>query len=492
MLFACSDSRACPSITLGFQPGEAFTVRNIANMVPPFDKTKYTSEGSAIEYAVLHLKVENIVVVGHSKCGGIKGLMTFKYDGNNTTEFIEDWVKIGLPAKKKVQAEHGSKSLDEQCTLCEKESVKVSLENLKTYPFVMEAVKKGTLKLFGAHYDFVNGPQRRSGAPRSPILLLDDDDPTPTKPGPTKTTSSSLVALSPLGSSPDVTVFPSSLARPKARASSDKVAGISRMILVDSDDESDRGSCGGIDKDAVASSPEIESLSDLDKNCDSELSGQNNAKYESASRSISLSQSDDCHVFRVILVLFSLVIWSINPYSFMKKLTWLSVNANGSFVPNNAVEKNLIKKNTWLKALVAIPKVQPRHAIAIWKKYPTMRSLLNVYMDPSRSVGLCQVVKQGIRFTAIVRLGLGKQRQPEPLAEIRFRYCGFAFILFIGLWSGQVSAISLSISYGQVHENEFLLKDLVMEEIFGNGERRLSEERRKGEKEKNKERSSEN
>ncbi|XP_078150585.1 uncharacterized protein LOC144545884 [Carex rostrata] len=157
MLFACCDSRVCPSITLGFQPGEAFMARNIANMVPPFDKTKYTDQGAAIEYAVLHLKVENIVVVGHSKCGGIKGLMTFKFDGNNSTEFIEDWVKIGLPAKKKVQAEHGSQSFDEQCTLCEKESVKVSLENLKTYPFVMEGVEKGTLKLLGAHYDFING-----------------------------------------------------------------------------------------------------------------------------------------------------------------------------------------------------------------------------------------------------------------------------------------------------------------------------------------------
>ncbi|XP_078150584.1 carbonic anhydrase, chloroplastic-like [Carex rostrata] len=60
-------------------------------------------------------------------------------------------------ARQKVQAEHGFKSLDEKCTICEKEVVKVSLENLKTYPFVMEGVKKGILKLFGAHYDFING-----------------------------------------------------------------------------------------------------------------------------------------------------------------------------------------------------------------------------------------------------------------------------------------------------------------------------------------------
>ncbi|XP_078153556.1 carbonic anhydrase 2-like [Carex rostrata] len=155
MLFTCSDSRACPSITLGFQSGEAFTVRNIASMVPSFDKNKYTSEGFAIEYAVLHLKVENIVVIGHSKCNGIKKLMTIKYDGNNSPENIY-WANI-VPARIKVKAEHSTMSLDDQCAICEKEAVKVSIENLKTYPFVMEQWKKGKLKLFGAHYDFVNG-----------------------------------------------------------------------------------------------------------------------------------------------------------------------------------------------------------------------------------------------------------------------------------------------------------------------------------------------
>ncbi|XVE86627.1 hypothetical protein DITRI_Ditri18aG0049700 [Diplodiscus trichospermus] len=71
---------------------------------------------------------------------------------------------------------------------------------------------------------------------------------------------------------------------------------------------------------------------------------------------------------------------------FRKKLTRLSVSANGSLIPKDAVEKNLIKGNLWLKALLAIPKVQPRFALAIWRKYPTMKSLLRVYMDPTKSV----------------------------------------------------------------------------------------------------------
>ncbi|TXG56298.1 hypothetical protein EZV62_017611 [Acer yangbiense] len=93
LVFACSDSRVCPSHILNFQPGEAFVVRNIASMVPPYDKKKYSGVGAAIEYAVLHLK----------------------------------------------------------------EAVNVSLGNLLTYPFVRESVVNNKLALKGAHYDFVDG-----------------------------------------------------------------------------------------------------------------------------------------------------------------------------------------------------------------------------------------------------------------------------------------------------------------------------------------------
>ncbi|KAJ6822335.1 carbonic anhydrase 2-like isoform X1 [Iris pallida] len=157
MVFACADSRVCPSVVLNFGPGEAFTIRNIAAMVPPYDKTKYSGAGAAIEYAVLHLKVENIVVIGHSCCGGIKGLMSFQGDGSSGTDFIEDWVKVGTPAKEKVKETYPDLSFEEQCAKCEKEAVNVSLENLKTYPFVKEGLEKKTLAIQGAYYDFVNG-----------------------------------------------------------------------------------------------------------------------------------------------------------------------------------------------------------------------------------------------------------------------------------------------------------------------------------------------
>ncbi|KAL3819221.1 hypothetical protein ACJIZ3_005126 [Penstemon smallii] len=164
LVFACSDSRVCPSHILNFQPGEAFMVRNIANMVPPFDLTKYSGVGAAIEYAVVHLKVENVLVIGHSCCGGIKGLMSIPDDGPflmmvplKGYDFIEDWVNICKAAKAKVQAESKNLDFSEQCTQLEKEAVNVSLGNLLTYPYVREAVVKNTLSLKGGHYDFVMG-----------------------------------------------------------------------------------------------------------------------------------------------------------------------------------------------------------------------------------------------------------------------------------------------------------------------------------------------
>ncbi|XP_039809246.1 carbonic anhydrase, chloroplastic-like isoform X3 [Panicum virgatum] len=157
MVFACADSRCCPSVTLGLQPGEAFTIRNIAAMVPPYDKNKYAGIGAAIEYAVCALKVEVLTVIGHSRCGGIRALLSLQDGAADTFHFVEDWVRIGYQAKKKVQKEHPTVPFDDQCSILEKEAVNVSLYNLLTYPWVKEGVANGTLKLVGARYDFVNG-----------------------------------------------------------------------------------------------------------------------------------------------------------------------------------------------------------------------------------------------------------------------------------------------------------------------------------------------
>ncbi|KAI4999331.1 hypothetical protein ZWY2020_003920 [Hordeum vulgare] len=120
-------------------------------------KTRDCSIGSAIEFAVVVLKVECIVVIGHSRCGGIRELLSLKNEGPNAYHFIEDWVKIGMEAKKKVQREYRLLPFDDQCTVLEKEAVNVSLRNLKSYPFVKDRLNKGALNLIGARYDFVCG-----------------------------------------------------------------------------------------------------------------------------------------------------------------------------------------------------------------------------------------------------------------------------------------------------------------------------------------------
>ncbi|XP_062115571.1 carbonic anhydrase 2-like [Humulus lupulus] len=157
LVFACSDSRVSPSHILNFQPGEAFMARNIGNLIPTFDQLKYSNVGAIIEYAVEELKVENILVIGHSRCGGVKRLMSYPEDGSAPFDFIDDWVNIAQAAKDKVKAEHKNLTFEEQCEICAEEAVNVSLKNLHSYPFVQRGVEEKKIALRGGYYDFVNG-----------------------------------------------------------------------------------------------------------------------------------------------------------------------------------------------------------------------------------------------------------------------------------------------------------------------------------------------
>ncbi|XP_024403991.1 carbonic anhydrase 2 [Physcomitrium patens] len=157
MVIACSDSRVDPAIILGLKVGDAFVVRNIANLVPAWEpKCGNPSVASALEYAVKHLHVEHIVVVGHRKCGGIEALVVTEED-KGTHDFIEKWMEIAQPARTVTKAIVGKESVDEQCKFCEKESVNVSLSNLLTYPWIKEKVIGNKLSLHGGYYDFVKG-----------------------------------------------------------------------------------------------------------------------------------------------------------------------------------------------------------------------------------------------------------------------------------------------------------------------------------------------
>ncbi|KAH9308318.1 hypothetical protein KI387_036229, partial [Taxus chinensis] len=120
MVIACSDSRVCPSNILGFQPGEAFVIRTIANLVPPWKENGFPATSAALEFAVLSLQVEHILVIGHSRCGGIRALMSMSDDGTISSDFIESWMTIGKPARLRTKSFAAHQHFDQQCSQCEK------------------------------------------------------------------------------------------------------------------------------------------------------------------------------------------------------------------------------------------------------------------------------------------------------------------------------------------------------------------------------------
>ncbi|KAJ9673996.1 hypothetical protein PVL29_023509 [Vitis rotundifolia] len=154
MVIACADSRVCPSNILGFQPGEAFMIRNVANLVPPVENGP-SETNAALEFAVNTLEVENILVIGHSSCAGIEALVSMR-DDVNSSSFVENWVANGKVAKLRTKAAAGHLSFYQQCKHCEKESINHSLLNLLTYPWIEDRERKGLLSIHGGYYDFLN------------------------------------------------------------------------------------------------------------------------------------------------------------------------------------------------------------------------------------------------------------------------------------------------------------------------------------------------
>lgn len=155
LIIACADSRVDPAIITSSHPGELFTVRNIANIVPPYETTSgFHGVSSAIEFAVMNLKVENIIILGHRQCGGIRALVTGQ---TGKSSFVGQWMTIAQSAKDRVLAKHPNASEESLCRHCEKESIINSLENLRSFPFVMDAVKDRNLTVIGAYFDLEEG-----------------------------------------------------------------------------------------------------------------------------------------------------------------------------------------------------------------------------------------------------------------------------------------------------------------------------------------------
>jgi len=157
LLIGCSDSRVDPAIITDCVPGDLFVVRKVANLVPPCETDSgYHGVSAALEYAVCHLMVEHIIILGHSQCGGIKGLMEGVCDCA-TDSFIGKWVGIAKGAKEQVLRELPEKSSELQHRACEQAAILLSLENLRTFSWLRQRVEEKALLLHGWYYDLQTG-----------------------------------------------------------------------------------------------------------------------------------------------------------------------------------------------------------------------------------------------------------------------------------------------------------------------------------------------
>jgi carbonic anhydrase len=158
-IIACSDSRLDPSAIFGAVPGGLFVVRNVANLVPPYaPDAAYHGTSAALEFAVRGLQVSMIVVMGHAMCGGVRALV--EGAPGTLSDFVMPWMRIAERARERTLAcdsPSGTWTPQDRLTACEHETVRVSIENLLTFPWIAERVASGQLTLHGAFYGIATG-----------------------------------------------------------------------------------------------------------------------------------------------------------------------------------------------------------------------------------------------------------------------------------------------------------------------------------------------
>lgn len=160
LVISCCDSRVTPEGIFHAGPGELFVIRNVANLVPPYEESQgQHGTSAAIEFAVNSLKVKHIVVMGHGQCGGVKAFREHANDPMATGEFIGRWIKLLEPAAIAMACMPIDKSDDPQLAM-EYAGIRQSLKNLLTFPFVEKAVDEAGLALHGAWFDIGSGELR--------------------------------------------------------------------------------------------------------------------------------------------------------------------------------------------------------------------------------------------------------------------------------------------------------------------------------------------
>ncbi len=159
MVVGCSDSRVDPSQIFDVDPGEIFVVRNVAALVPPFETTPgLHGVSAAVEFAVQMLEVKQIVVMGHGRCGGCQAALSQGFDSKPFGEggFIADWINLLKDAREPVARKHGTEGRKAELAM-EFAAIRLSLKNLRSFPWVVDKERAGTLKLRGAHFSISEG-----------------------------------------------------------------------------------------------------------------------------------------------------------------------------------------------------------------------------------------------------------------------------------------------------------------------------------------------
>lgn len=156
LVIGCSDSRVDPAILSSAGPGELFVIRNVANLVPPYEiGGGRHGVSAAIEFAVVNLKVENVIVLGHRQCGGIRALMF--PEETKVGGFVQRWMQVAEPARERALEFTGSADQNILWRNCELESIRTSLDNLRSFPFVQEAMRERGMTLMGIYFDIEKG-----------------------------------------------------------------------------------------------------------------------------------------------------------------------------------------------------------------------------------------------------------------------------------------------------------------------------------------------
>lgn len=158
MVVSCCDSRCDPETIFSAMPGELFVVRNVANLIPPFETGgKFHGVSAALEFAALNLRVKHIVIMGHSGCGGIKATLDQGTARQTDAMFISRWMSMLDDCRLAVLSSNQGASRQDLLETLEREAVKVSLRNLRSFPFISDMENQSKLSLHGAFFDIGSG-----------------------------------------------------------------------------------------------------------------------------------------------------------------------------------------------------------------------------------------------------------------------------------------------------------------------------------------------